>query len=160
MQLLSKSCSCEERDDRSVPNDGAAAESMTLPLVFHHIGVACRDLDAEEEAFSILGYAREGPEFYDPIQGIHGRFLVGGGPRLEILRNHEEPGVLSNWLKKGVRFYHLAYETDRFEECCAALAANGAKCVVSPVPAVAFGGRTISFHLMRNLTLVELINRI
>jgi methylmalonyl-CoA/ethylmalonyl-CoA epimerase len=129
-------------------------------LAFHHIGVACRDLDAEEVAFSILGYVREGSEFYDAIQGVHGRFLTGGGPRLEILRNHEEPGVLSNWLKKGIRFYHLAYETDRFDECSAAFAADGAKCVVAPVPAVAFGGRTISFYLMRNLTLVELINRV
>jgi methylmalonyl-CoA/ethylmalonyl-CoA epimerase len=133
---------------------------MRNDLTFHHIGIACRNLDAEEQAFSILGYVREGSEFYDPIQGVHGRFLVGGGPRLEILRNHDEPGVLSDWLKKGIRFYHLAYETDRFDECFAAFAAAGAKCVVPPVPAVAFGGRNISFHLMRNLTLVELINRV
>jgi methylmalonyl-CoA/ethylmalonyl-CoA epimerase len=135
-------------------------EPVRDSLVFHHVGIACRDLDAEEEAFSVLGYVREGAEFYDPIQGVYGRFLVGGGPRLEILRNREEPGVLSNWLKKGIRFYHLAYETELFDECSAAFAADGAKCVVAPVPAVAFGGRTISFYLMRNLTLVELIDRV
>jgi methylmalonyl-CoA/ethylmalonyl-CoA epimerase len=135
-------------------------EAVRNSLMFHHIGVACRNLDAEEEAFSLLGYVREGAEFYDPIQGIHGRFLTGGGPRLEILRNHDDPGVLSAWLKKGIRFYHVAYETGLFDECRDAFAAGGAKCVVEPVPAVAFGGRSISFHLMRNLTLVELIDRI
>ncbi len=135
-------------------------ESVRNSLIFHHIGVACHNLDAEEEAFSILGYVRESPEFYDPIQGVHGRFLVGGGPRLEILRNHDDPGVLSNWLRKGIRFYHVAYETELFDACSEAFAADGAKCVVMPVPAVAFGGRMISFYLMRNLTLVELIDRV
>lgn len=83
-------------------------------LRFHHVGVACRDFDSEERHFAALGYVREGADFHDPIQGIFGRFLIGGGPRLELLKNDREPGVLSGWLRKGVRFYHLAYETDDF----------------------------------------------
>ena len=126
-------------------------------LAFHHVGVACRDLDAEERLFVALGYARERADFYDPIQGVHGRFIVGGGPRLELLRNDAEPGVLSAWLKKGVRFYHLAYEIDHLERGATALLAIGAKALMKPVPAVAFDGRPICFYMLPNMSLVELI---
>jgi methylmalonyl-CoA/ethylmalonyl-CoA epimerase len=135
-----------------------ATEGAPLPgLEFHHVGVACRNLDAEERAFALLGYRRERPEFFDPIQGVVGRFVIGGGPRLELLRNESEPGVLSPWLRKGVRFYHLAYETGDLAEAAVQLRAAGAKALMEPVPAVAFGGRLICFYMLANLTLVELI---
>ena len=138
---------------------GAAQSPEAGDTVFHHIGVACQDLDADEAGFSSLGYCREGPDFCDPIQGIRGRFLVGGGPRLELLCNVAEPGVLTPWIRKGVRFYHLAYEVGSFFEKTAALAGLGAKEMVKPVPAVAYAGRLICFYMLQNLTLVELISR-
>ncbi len=126
-------------------------------LAFHHIGVACRNFELEEQKFAMLGYRPEGPDFHDPLQGIHGRFLIGAGPRLELLRNDAEPGVLTPRLTKGVRFYHLAYEAKLLEAELARLEAAGAKCVVRPIPATAFGGRNICFLMLPNLTLVELI---
>lgn len=127
-------------------------------LAFHHIGIACRDFEMETQAFGLLGYVAESPDFYDPLQGVDGRFLIGGGSRLELLRNHEEPGVLTPWLRKGIRFYHLAFETDDFALRRAELGELGAKEVVAPQPAVAFGGRLISFAMLKNLTLIELIS--
>src|SRR5690242_6335231 len=41
-------------------------------LTFHHVGVACSTLDAEEKVFTALGYVREHPDFVDPVQGVHG----------------------------------------------------------------------------------------
>lgn len=134
-----------------------AAPAPLAGLAFHHIGVACRNLDAEERAFGLLGYHRERPEFCDPIQGVVGRFVIGGGPRLELLRNRSEPGVLSAWLRKGVRFYHLAYETGDLGQAAAQLLVAGAKALMEPVPAVAFDGRLICFYMLPNLSLVELI---
>lgn len=107
----------------------------------------------------MLGYEPERPDFYDPIQGVHGRFLIGGGPRLELLRNHAEPGVLTPWLRKGVRFYHLAYEVDSLDVSGLMLVSQGAKALSHPVPAVAFEGRPICFYMLPNLSLVELIGR-
>lgn len=126
-------------------------------LSFHHVGVACRNFDLEQQKFAMLGYRPEGSDFHDPQQGIHGRFLVGAGPRLELLRNDDDPGVLSPWLAKGIRFYHLAYEAIDLGGEKVRLEAAGAKCVVEPIPAVAFGGRNICFLMLPNLTLVELI---
>lgn len=129
-----------------------------LPLgSFHHIGVACLNLDREAERFAVLGYRAEAPDFEDPIQGVRGRFLVGAGPRMELLVSTKPGGVLAPWLKTGQKMYHLAYEVDDIEHARAQLLASGAKTTVEPVPAVAFGGRKISFLLLPNLLLVELI---
>jgi methylmalonyl-CoA/ethylmalonyl-CoA epimerase len=140
----------------------AAMPSPTdLPsgLLFHHIGVACRNLDAEERAYARLGYTREGADFQDPIQGIGGRFLTGAGPRLELLIELPGSGVLTPWLRKGIRLYHLAWEAENLREASASLQATRARVVVDPVPAVAFGGREITFLMLPNLQLIELISR-
>jgi methylmalonyl-CoA/ethylmalonyl-CoA epimerase len=128
-----------------------------MSLTFHHVGVACRDLDVEGKTYELLGYVQEGGEFADPIQGIRGRFIVGPGPRLELLVALPGSTVLEPWLKKGVRYYHQAFLVEDLRSSIADLEAGGAKLVVEPVPAVAFDGREIAFLMLRNLTLVELI---
>ena len=127
---------------------------------FHHIGVACRDFDAETRYFSALGYVAESPDFIDPLQGVAGRFLAGGGPRLELLKPLGEKSVLAPWLKTGVKFYHLGYEVPDLEKQIDDLRKEGAKVVVPPVAAVAFQGHLISFLMMPNLFLVELISTV
>ena len=128
-----------------------------MSLHFHHIGVACRNLDAETARFAALGYRPEGSDFTDPTQGVSGRFLMGGGPRLELLSSLSAEGVLAPWLKAEVKLYHLAYETPAFDDEISRLQGQGAKVVVQPVPAVAYGGRRIAFLMVPNLLLIELI---
>lgn len=129
-----------------------------MSLSFHHIGVACRDLQVEIERLAPLGYVLEGSFFVDETQGVEGAFLVGGGPRLEVLRPLRGHGVLSPWLKAGTKLYHLAYTAgDQLQEEASALRRQGAKVVVSPVAATAFGGAEICFLIMPNMLLVELI---
>jgi len=136
------------------------APAGPLPgLVFHHVGVACRNLDAEERVYTGLGYLRDGADFEDPMQGIGGRFLTGGGPRLELLVELPGSGVLTPWLRKGIRLYHLAWEAEDLARDSARLVQARAKVVVEPVPAVAFGGRRITFLMLPNLQLIELISR-
>jgi methylmalonyl-CoA/ethylmalonyl-CoA epimerase len=129
-------------------------------LQFHHIGVACLDLESETLRLAALGYAIEGEDFSDPIQGVRGRFLNGGGPRLELLSPLSEAGVLTPWLKGGVKLYHLAYLTTDLDGELARMRSAGAKAVVRPVPAVAFEKRRIAFLMMPNMLLTELIETI
>ena len=75
-------------------------------LSFHHIGVACKDLGMETDKLKILGYAREGDDFIDPIQGVKGRFLSGQMPRLELLVPLYPDSVLSPWLESSSKMYH------------------------------------------------------
>jgi methylmalonyl-CoA/ethylmalonyl-CoA epimerase len=123
----------------------------------HHLGVACRDLESDTRALAALGYAVEGADFVDPIQGIRGRFLGGPGPRLELLVELADGAVLRPWLAQGVKIYHQAYEVDDLSAEIRTLEEAGAVMVRSPVPATAFGDRRICFLALRNTMLVELI---
>jgi len=129
-----------------------------MALSFHHVGVACRDLSQEVERLKSIGYRQDGETFVDPIQGVQGAFLVGGGPRLEILRPLNEKGVLTPWLNAGTKLYHLAYTVGgSLSNEIEVLRKEGAKLVVSPVSAVAFQGAHICFLMLPNMLLVELI---
>lgn len=130
---------------------------MTEQLHFHHVGLACRDLEAETRALALLGYKAESLDFTDPGQGIQGRFVAGPGPRIELLIQTDGSSVLEPWLAKGVKLYHYGYQVDRLDTEVERLKAAGGIVVTPPLPAVAFGGRRISFVMLRNLFLVELI---
>jgi methylmalonyl-CoA/ethylmalonyl-CoA epimerase len=132
---------------------------MIQGLSFHHIGVACRDLETEARNFSFLGYTQEGLYFEDPIQKIRGFFLTGGGPRLELLAPLDETSPVIPWLQRGVKFYHQAFETPSLDESLNSLVAKRGKIVTGPVPAVAFGGLPIAFVMMPGLLLIELIQQ-
>lgn len=145
-----------------IPAMPSLPEGARLPAMrFHHVGVACRDLDAEEARLAPLGYAREGEDFADPIQGVRGRFLGGQQPRLELLAEDGTRGVLAPWLQSNVKLYHLAYEVADLDATLAAATGKAARgrTVVRPVPAVAFAMRRIAFVLFPNMLLVEFIER-
>ena len=86
--------------------------------------------------------------------------MTGGGPRVELVAPATDfSQVLSPLLERGVKIYHAAYEVDSLLRSLQYLESKGARTVVQPVPAVAFGGRQIAFSLMRNLVLIEFIQR-
>jgi catechol 2,3-dioxygenase-like lactoylglutathione lyase family enzyme len=124
---------------------------------FHHLGLACRDLEAEARDLAVLGYRPESPDFSDPGQGIQGRFVAGPGPRIELLTQTVGSTVLEPWLAKGIKVYHYGFEVARLDDEVERLKAAGGIVVTPARPAVAFGGRRISFAMLRNLFLVELI---
>jgi len=126
---------------------------------FHHIGVACKDFEQEQAKFAALGYRQESSDVHDPVQRVHVRFLIGGGPRMELVRSDGESGPLAPWLKSGIKMYHMAYIVKNLPTALAFLKSQGARIVVAPVPAAAFGGRNISFVMLPNLLLVELIEQ-
>ena len=73
----------------------------------------------EAARLAILGYRAEADDFADPVQGIRGRFLIGPGPRLELLAPLPGRDVLDPWLKAGVKLYHLAYEVTEMDAAIA-----------------------------------------
>jgi methylmalonyl-CoA/ethylmalonyl-CoA epimerase len=129
-------------------------------LAFHHVGVACTAIAAEERFFALLGYRREGEIFEDAVQGIRGCFMAGQAPRVGLREPRaakDAKGVLAPWLAQGVKLYHLAYLAPRLAPAIDEMRAQRAKLVVAPVPAIAFGGREIAFLMLPNRLLVELI---
>lgn len=133
----------------------------TLPdgHVFHHIGYATASIEREMATFALLGYRPEGEGFSDPVQGVSGCFVVGPGPRIELLQSLPGAKTLQPWLDSGVRMYHLAYLVDNIEQATAWARAQRARITVEPVPAIAFDGRRIAFAMLRNGLLIEFVEK-
>jgi methylmalonyl-CoA/ethylmalonyl-CoA epimerase len=134
--------------------------TQSTPLTgfrFHHIGLACRDIEKETKALSLVGYEIEGEHFMDPLQKIHGCFLVGPGPRMELLAPVDESSPIVSWLNKDAKMYHQAYEVESIGPMLVSLSAHHAVVVSRAKPAVAFGGRKVAFLMFPNRLLIELI---
>ena len=132
---------------------------MNMPdkFSFHHIGYATHSIEKEHNFFSSIGYVSEGEDFSDEIQGVRGRFLVGAGPRVELLENLPGSQTLTPWLNSGIKLYHFAYCVADINEALVWARDCRARVTVLPVPAVAFGGRLISFVMFRNGVMLEFI---
>lgn len=124
---------------------------------FHHVGMACRDIAAELPELLLLGYTAEGPKVEDPIQQVHIQFVAGGGPRLELIQPANAQSPVAGVLKRGSKFYHLAYEVDLLEKAVEDFSKKRFYPIAPPAPAVAFGMRRIVFLTSETFTLVELI---
>jgi len=127
---------------------------------FHHIGVACRDLTGEEAALAPISYRRDGPVYDDPGLGIRCCFLtaaVTGAPCLELVEPLPGSKVLEPWLAQGVKMYHAAFMTSDLPSTLLDLKAQRGRVLVPPTPAVAFGHRPVSFVMLPNMILIELI---
>ena len=130
-----------------------------MDLCFHHVGLACKNIEVEQAAHRLLGYVDESEVFVDPLQRIRGCFMVQGGMRVELLEPAGGGSPLESFLTRGVKMYHQAFETGAIETSIDELRRAGAVLVVPPTPAVAFAGRPIAFLMLRTAMLVELIQR-
>ncbi len=141
------------------PGAGGTGPSPLPGLTFHHVGLACRDLAVEVAAHAQLGYVAEGEVFEDPHQRVRGCFRTLGPFRVELLEPLDEGSPLMSWLERGVKLYHVCYETDDLDDALVRLRSAGHMVVAPPAPAVAFAGRRVSFAMLRSRSLVELLQR-
>lgn len=84
-----------------------------INFVFHHIGIACQDIQEEKLQYKQLGYVESSSLFTDKAQGIKGIFLEGAGPRVELVMNHEDSTTLTGVLARGNKIYHMAYTLEK-----------------------------------------------
>jgi methylmalonyl-CoA/ethylmalonyl-CoA epimerase len=125
---------------------------------FHHTGLAARHFSDSVQLLSALGFAADGPEFEDHAQGIKGLFMTLGGNRVEVLANLPGSTMVDPWLgRAGLVPYHLAYLVPDLDSAIDGMTTAGMRLVRSPIPAVAFRGRSIAFLLSRQQFLIELI---
>ena len=125
-------------------------------LKLHHIGVATKNIEKEFSYFKMLGYERCSEIFVDEIQKIKGIFIEAKNqPCLELLENLTEEGPLKNYLSKGNKFYHFAYETQNIEADYHRLINKGAIPMVKITKATFF--EKICFLMLKNMMLIELV---
>lgn len=127
-------------------------------LTFHHIGIACRDIDKTKAFYLQQGYTAT-PTVDDPLQHVRISFLnKEGAPQLELLEPLDEQNPVARTLATaGVTPYHMCYEVRDLESAIAELRTQRFLLVNGPVPACALENRRIAFMFQKNTGLIELV---
>lgn len=128
-------------------------------LSFHHIGIACHDIEKSKAFYLDQGYVAA-TTVYDPLQRVYVCFLEKpGAPRLELLQPEGEDSPVARTLKTaGVTPYHLCYEVEDLDDAIARLRISRRFLLVNgPVPACAMGDRRVAFMFQKHTGLIELV---
>jgi methylmalonyl-CoA/ethylmalonyl-CoA epimerase len=133
-------------------------ELLDVPNIeFHHVGVATGDIDSEIEFFRILGYETEGDRFVDLLQGVTGCFMVGPGPRIELIQDTPGSETVAGLLKGQTKFYHIAYLVEDLSVAHDLAVRLRGVIVRDMLPSTAFPGKSVMFVMFRNRALIEFI---
>ncbi|MGI5090957.1 VOC family protein [Treponema socranskii] len=129
-------------------------------MTFHHIGIACYDIEKSSQFYLAQGYKKT-ETVYDPIQNVNICFcenLTGTGICVELISPKDDTSpVNKNLHKNGVSPYHICYETENLEKSILELKKQKFLVVTRPAPAVAFGGRRVCFLFNKAVGLIELV---
>jgi methylmalonyl-CoA/ethylmalonyl-CoA epimerase len=124
----------------------------------HHIGLVVPSLEAGHAILGALGFDVGSPSFADPIQKVTVQFIkAGGDASIELIAPAKGDSPVSRFLaERGPGLHHLCYEVADIDAACEYLRSQRSVMTCAPVPAVAFGGRRISFHYWQK-QLIELL---
>lgn len=134
----------------------------TLGLSFHHLGLAVPRPDEASRFLSSLGYS-VGETVYDPVQNVNLALCFHDTmPTVEVIFPGIGVGPLDKLFcaQRDGLVYHLCFVTQDLDMTLEAVEeASNVKvfCVSDPKPAVVFGGRNVSFYLLTNIGLIEII---
>jgi methylmalonyl-CoA/ethylmalonyl-CoA epimerase len=127
----------------------------------HHIAYAVADIREYVDTFlkPLFGEVEVGEIFSDPIQKVRVTFVpVPGGPLIELVEAASDESPVKK-LVGSVRggLYHVCYEVENMEAAIARFRKLRCLPLGRPVPAVAFGGRSIVFLMTPQRDLIELV---
>ena len=132
-------------------------------LRFHHLGLAVRSPETASAFLKGLGYTI-GEAFFDPLQNVN---LVmckhGNMPYVELIWPAPGQNPLDRLIDKhrdGL-VYHMCYSTDNLDASLDALESDEdmrLHCVSEPKKAILFGGKEVSFYVIADVGLIEIID--
>lgn len=127
-------------------------------MKYHHIGVACFDIDATADKYTTMGYSK-GNTIYDPIQNVNICFLSHPEmPCVELLAPVDENSPVNGTLQKnGTGPYHTCYEVENLEDSVKKLRKLRYMIVKKPEPACAIDNRRVCFLFHKDMGLIELV---
>jgi methylmalonyl-CoA/ethylmalonyl-CoA epimerase len=129
-------------------------------LSLHHIGYAVANIQAMAELYvGRFGYELCSEVIHDPIQTAYVQFLKLAGDRayLELVTPDGPNSKITQAVRKGGGLNHLCYSVADIETATQELSSTGMLILTTPVPAVAFNGRHISWLCGEDLLLIELV---
>ncbi|SHL01546.1 VOC family protein [Chryseobacterium polytrichastri] len=124
-------------------------------MKFHHVGVACKDIQAELQSIRQLHkIIEETPVVFDENQQAELCMItVEDGLNIELVSGKP----VENLLKKRISYYHICYEVDDIDKTIEYLTEKGGMLISPPKEAILFNNRKVAF-LMLSYGIVELLN--
>ena len=135
---------------------------MTPGATLHHVGFVVASIaDAGDGLARSLGADWNGEIVHDPLQRARVSFMRCGDdrPAVELVEPDGDDSPLCAFLSKGGGLHHVCYEVDSLDAQLKQSRAAGALVAKAPLPAVAFGGRSIAWVYTRQKLLVEYLER-
>ena len=131
---------------------------MLESFIFHHIGVAVKDIEVTAQIYRRGGYFCS-QTIFDPIQNVNICWLTKeGAPIVELLAPVDETSPVCKTLEKnGVTPYHCCYVVENIEETVKELRKQRYVLTSKPAEAVAFCGSRVCFLYNKNVGLIELV---
>lgn len=132
-------------------------------MKFHHIGIACYDIEKTSNFYISQGYTKT-ETVYDSVQNVNICFLnppyaLKDGI-IELVSPKDDTSPVCKFLQKnGVLPYHICYEVKDLEETIAELKKQKFIIVRKPIPAIAIDGKMICFVFSRDTGLIELVEK-
>ena len=126
----------------------------------HHIGYLVGNLAESARRFvESVGYVVESDPIADPVQTATVQFLrlPSDSVWLELVTPLGNPSKLDAALRRGEGMHHLCFEVLDIESSVDRLRRHSMRAIAPIVPAVAFGGRRITWLTNRSGTLFELV---
>jgi methylmalonyl-CoA/ethylmalonyl-CoA epimerase len=130
-------------------------------LKFHHLGLAVKETGPAFRFLQGTGY-RCAAQVYDPLQKVDlAMFHHANMPAVEVISPATESGPVDRLLMKrpeGI-IYHVCYETADLRSSLGKIEETGLSLfeVSQPTPAALFGGRMVSFYMIANFGLIEIL---
>lgn len=131
---------------------------MVENMAYHHVGIACADIDATAQQYEALGY-RKGPKIIDDLQNIEICFLEHDSmPRLELLGAVDDNSPVVQTLRKnGTSPYHICYSVENIDESIRELKKQKFLVVAKSKPACALENHNVAFLYHKDVGLIELL---
>lgn len=124
-------------------------------MKFHHIGIACKNIDDEIANISkIHTITKQTEKVFDAQQNVELVLLtLADGTNMELIAGKQ----VETFVKKNITYYHICFEVDGIHTEINRLMAEGAFLISPPKPAILFGNRLVAF-LNVSYGLIELLN--
>jgi len=124
-------------------------------MKFHHVGIACKNIDEEVASISRINQVIEqSPKTFDEEQNAELVLLtLADGTKLELISG----GQVEIFIRKNITYYHLCFEVDDINGEIDRLVNDGAFLIAPPKPAILFNNRLVAF-LNVSYGMIELLN--
>jgi methylmalonyl-CoA/ethylmalonyl-CoA epimerase len=112
---------------------------------FHHLGIATEDVESElkiwKKFFADVSGEFSAKRCFDPLQEVELCLFEVGDLKIELVSGER----VRNFLKRGVKIYHICFEVDDLERKMKDLINMGCMLVNPPKPALLFDGKRVTF---------------